>query len=354
MNPFIYQAPDTVSEAVDRVQPMGPAGQGGAFLAGGTTILDLMKLSVVSPSSLTDIQKLGLDAITHNGDEIHLGARVTMAEAAEHPAFRERAPVLSQALWKAASPQLRNVATLGGNVLQRTRCPYFRDNVSPCNKREPGSGCAAIGGINRLLAVLGTSEHCIANYAGDFANALILFDAVVETERPDGGRDIAFDELHVLPGDHPERETVLEDDELIVGFRLTVPEWARRSLYVKVRDRESYAFALTAAAVALDMDGDTVREARIGIGGAATVPWRARKVKDFLAGKRLDEDVAMEAGRIAYEGAQGYEHNAFKIPLGERTLAKALLDVAAEDGAAQDGAAQDGAAMEPTEQGVNK
>lgn len=340
MKPFAYNAPDTVSDAVAMVQPMGPAGQGGAFLAGGTTLLDLMKLSVVSPVALTDVQKLGLDAIADDGEDMHLGARVTMAEAAEHPALKRRAPVLSQALWKAASPQLRNVATLGGNVLQRTRCPYFRDNVSPCNKREPGSGCAAMGGINRLLAVLGTSQNCIANYAGDFANALILFDAVVETERTEGGRDIAFADLHVLPADHPERETVLEDDELIVGFRLKVPAWARRSAYVKVRDRESYAFALTSAAVALDLDGDTVREARVGIGGCATVPWRARKAEQFLAGKTLDEDVAMEAGRIAFEDAEGFAHNAFKIPLGQRTVARALLDVAAMEPAEAGGGTQ--------------
>lgn len=331
MKPFRYQAPGSVSDAVAQVEAMGPAGQGGAFLAGGTTVLDLMKLSVLTPPSLTDIQKLGLDEIRHNGETVHVGARVTMAEAAEHPVFRVRAPVLSDALWKAASPQLRNVATLAGNVLQRTRCPYFRDNVSACNKRHPGSGCAAAGGIDRLLAVLGTSEHCIANYAGDFANALILFDAVVETKNRRGGRTIAFGDLHVLPGDHPERETILAEDELITGFRLTIPEWAHRSRYVKVRDRESYAFALTSAAVALDMDGDTVREARVGIGGAATVPWRAERVEAFLAGKRLDEDAAMQAGRIAFDGANPGEHNAFKIPLGQRTLARALLEVAAID-----------------------
>ena len=229
------------------------------------------------------------------------------------------------------------MATVAGNVLQRTRCPYFRDNVSPCNKRDPGSGCAAIGGMNRTLAVLGTSERCIANYAGDFANALILFGAMVETERPDGRRRIALDALHLPPQDHPERETVLEDDELITGFSLTVPDWARRSRYVKVRDRESYAFALTSAAVALDMDGDAVREARIGIGGAATVPWRAEAAERFLSGKTLGEEVALEAGRIAFEGARGHEHNAFKIPLGQRTVAKALLDVAAMEPAGTGG-----------------
>jgi len=329
MKPFIYKAPGSMQEAIATVEPEGAGGQGGAFLAGGTTILDLMKLNVVAPPSLTDIGKLGLDDIEQNGDEIRVGARVTMAEAAEHPAFRERAPVLSQALWKAASPQLRNVATLAGNVLQRTRCPHFRDNISPCNKRAPGSGCAAQGGVNRNLAVLGTSIHCIANYPGDWANALILFDAVVETQLPGGGREIPFDGLHLPPEDHPERETALKDNELIVAFRLTLPEWARRSLYLKVRDRASYAFALTSAAVALDMDGETVREARVAIGGAATVPWRAKSVESYLAGKLLDEKVAMEAGRLAFEGAQGYERNRFKIPLGQRTVARALLEAAA-------------------------
>lgn len=332
MRRFSYQRPADIAGAVAVVEPMGPAGQGGAFLAGGTTIVDLMKLHVVAPPSLTDIGALGLDTIEEDGDgTVRVGARVTMAQAAEHPAFRERAPVLSDALWKAASPQLRNVATLGGNVLQRTRCPYFRDNVSPCNKREPGSGCAAIGGINRLLAVLGTSESCIASYAGDFANALILFDADVETVRAEGARAIAFSDLHVPPDDHPERETVLDDDELITGFRLTIPNWARRSVYVKARDRESYAFALASAAVALDLDGDSVREARIGLGGVATMPWRAREAEDFLAGRTLTEEVAMEAGAIAFESAQPYAHNAFKIPLGQRTLAKALLDAAGLD-----------------------
>ncbi|MEZ5818749.1 MAG: xanthine dehydrogenase family protein subunit M [Hyphomicrobiaceae bacterium] len=333
MKPFRYRAPLSIGDAVKTVEPIGEGGQGGAFLAGGTTILDLMKLSVVSPPSLTDLQKLGLDEIRWNGDVVHLGARVTMAQAADHPMLKERVPVLSEALWKAASPQLRNVATLAGNVLQRTRCPYFRDNISACNKRNPGSGCSAMDGINRLLAVLGTSDHCIANYAGDFANALLLFDAEVETESRRGERTIAFDRLHVRPDDRPERETVLAQDELITGFRFTLPQWARRSHFVKVRDRESYAFALTSAAVALDMDGETVREARIGIGGAATVPWRAKEAEGFLAGKHLTESVALEAGRMAFAGATGFEHNAFKIPLGQRTVARALLETAAMDSA---------------------
>ena len=331
MRPFRYQSPASIETAIAEVEPFGAAGQGAAFLAGGTTVLDLMKLHVLTPSSLTDIQQLGLDRIEDDGETVKAGARVTMADAAEHPAFKERAPVLSQALWKAASPQLRNVATLGGNVLQRTRCPYFRDNASPCNKRDPGSGCSAIGGVNRLLAVLGTSEQCIANYPGDFANALILFDATVETRRAEGERQIAFEDLHELPGSRPERETVLGEKELITGFSFTLPPWARRSRYVKVRDRESYEFALTSAAVALEMEGETVRNVRLAVGGAASVPWRSRKVEDFLTGKKLDEDRALEAGRIAYEGAKGHGQNDFKIQLGQRTVARALLETAAMD-----------------------
>ena len=332
MKPFRYQAPGSVDAAVEVVEPMGVAGQGGAFLAGGTTLIDLMKLHVVTPPSLTDVKRLGLDQIEETDGEIRVGSRVTMAEASEHPLFLERAPALSDALWKAASPQLRNIATLGGNVLQRTRCPYFRDNVSPCNKRDPGSGCAAIGGINRLLAVLGTSENCIATYAGDFANALILFDPVVETRTAaDGPRQIPFSDLHVLPGDNPAKETILGDDELITGYRFKLPDWARRSLYVKARDRESYAFALASAAVALDLDGDTIREAGLGLGGVATVPWRAREAEEFLKGKTVSEETARETGRIAFDGAQGYEHNAFKIPLGRQVVAKAILDAAKMD-----------------------
>ncbi len=329
MQPFDYRRPETIDAALADVAPMGRAGQGGAFLAGGTTVLDLMKLHVLAPPSLTDVQALGLDRIEEDGDTLHVGARVTMAAAAEHPAFRDRAPVLSEALWKAASAQLRNVATLGGNVLQRTRCPYFRDNVSACNKRAPGSGCAAIGGVNRLLAVLGTSEDCIASYAGDWANALILFDPDVTIRGKGGERTVAFADLHVRPGSTPARETVLGDDELITGYRIALPAWSRRSLYVKARDRDSYAFALASAAVALDMDGDTVRAARIGLGGVATVPWRARAAEDWLAGQTLTEEVATEAGRRAFADAKGQGQNDFKIPLGRATVAKALLDAAA-------------------------
>ena len=265
MKPFTYQAPDTVREAVTAVAPMAPAGEGGAFLAGGTTILDLMKLTVVSPPSLTDVRKLGLDRIARDGDMVRLGARVTMARAADHPMLKQRAPVLSEALWKAASPQLRNVATPRRQRAPAHALPVFpRQGPAPATSairaRAARRSAASIGS----LAVLGTSEHCIANYPGDFANALILFDAVVETAgRGRGTPDRVRSDPCAAEEPSAARDGA-EDDELITGFRLTVPDWARRSRYVKIRDRDSYAFALTSAAVALDMDGDTVREARLG------------------------------------------------------------------------------------------
>jgi xanthine dehydrogenase YagS FAD-binding subunit len=237
--------------------------------------------------------------------------------------------VVAQALELAASPQLRNMASLGGNVLQRTRCPYFRDvSWRACNKREPGSGCAAREGFNRMHAVLGVSDACIAAYPGDFAQALSALDAAVETIGPKGRRTLPFAELHRAPGDRPDLETTLEPGELIAGFVLPAAPWTRRSLYLKVRDRESYAFAMASAAVALDLDGETVREARIALGGVAAVPWRAREAEAALAGQRLDEAAAQAAAQAAFADARKFEHNAFKVPLGERTLVRALLAAA--------------------------
>jgi xanthine dehydrogenase YagS FAD-binding subunit len=235
--------------------------------------------------------------------------------------------VIADALKLAASPQLHNMASLGGNVLQRTRCPYFRDTGwRACNKRDPGSGCAARDGFNRMQAVLGTSEHCIATYPGDFAQALIAFDATVATAGPDGRREIPFAELHRKPSDTPHIETVLAPNELITAIHVPAGAYTRRSLYVKVRDRQSYAFALASAAVALDLDGETVREARIALGGVATVPWRAREAETEIKGKPLDETNAAKAADAAFANAHTYKHNAYKVPLGKRTLIRALFE----------------------------
>jgi xanthine dehydrogenase YagS FAD-binding subunit len=254
---------------------------------------------------------------------------VRMSDAADHPDVQAQFPAVAQSLQLAASAQLRNMASLGGNVLQRTRCTYFRDtSYSNCNKRRPGSGCAAMDGINRSHAVLGTSEHCIASYPGDFAQALIALDAQVEISGPRGTHEMPYAELHREPGDTPHIETVLKPGEMITAFQIPAAPFTRRSLYLKVRDRESYEFALASAAVALDLDGGRVKQARIALGGVATAPWRATEAESHLRGKPLDEQAATAAAVLAFAAAAPREHNAFKIELGKRTLVRALLQAA--------------------------
>ena len=330
MQPFTLEhAPDPA--AALRLAGAYGDGRPGTYLAGGTNLLDLMKLDVMRPGTLVDIGALrqGCGAITEDGDGLHLGALVRMADAAAHPAVRSGYPALSDALSQAASAPLRNMASLAGTVLQRTRCNYFRDTTwHACNKRSPGSGCAAIPGMNRRLAVLGVSEHCIAHYPGDFAIPLVALEADAELLAPDGGtRTVPVEDLHRLPGDTPHIETTMAPGELITGFRVPARPWAARSLYLKVRERASYAFALASAAVALDLDGDgTVREVRIGLGGLAAKPWRSREGEAALAGRRLDEAAAQDAAEAAFAGALTHGENGFKPELGRRTLVQALLE----------------------------
>ena len=335
MRPFIYQRAGSLTDAIDATAqaPSGlpPTLAPAQFLAGGTTMLDLMKLDVMRPELLIDIRDLGPAgrAIEPRGDALYLGAFVTMAEAADHPHIRRDYPVIAQALELAASPQLRNMATLGGNVLQRTRCTYFRDTGwRACNKREPGSGCAALDGVNRKHAVLGVSDKCIASYPGDFAQALVALDAVAETAGPAGRRSLPVEALHREPGDTPHVETVLMPGEVILGFRLPVAAWTRRSLYLKIRDRQSYEFALASAAVALDLVDGTVNAARIALGGVATKPWRAREAEAVLNGSKIDEAVAGHAADAAFAGARPRDGNRYRSELGKRTLVRALLQAA--------------------------
>jgi xanthine dehydrogenase YagS FAD-binding subunit len=298
------------------------------FLAGGTNILDFMKLDSWRAEHLVDINDLAGEhgRIEQTPQGLRLGALVRMSEAADDAGVNRDYPVIAQALKLAASAQIRNMASLGGNVLQRTRCNYFREASYPhCNKRVPGSGCAALEGVNRQHAVLGVSEQCISTYPGDFAQALVALDASVETVGASGQRVIRFEALHTGP-ERPEVETVLTPGELITGFIVPAGPWTRRSTYVKVRDRESYEYGLATAAVALDLAPDkTVREARIGLGGVAYRPWRSHAAEAFLKGKAVDEASATEAGRLAFEGAQPRGGNAYKVDLGPRTLARALL-----------------------------
>jgi xanthine dehydrogenase YagS FAD-binding subunit len=331
MRPFVYERVDDTGAAT---QAAAAGGSGPAsYLAGGTTLIDLMKLEVMRPSTVVDINALERSPqgrIEVGQDGLRLGALVRMAEAAEHPDVVQQYPVISQSLQLAASAQLRNMASLGGNVLQRTRCTYFRDvSYAACNKRSPGSGCAALQGVNRMHAVLGTSEHCIATYAGDFGQALIALDASVDLVGPNGARTIPFAKLHREPGERPDQETNLQPGELIVSFTVPAMPWARRSLYLKVRDRQSYEFALASAAVALDQQDGTVRDARIALGGVSTVPWRALAAEAALRGKPLDKDSLAAAADAAFAGAKGHGHNDFKIALGKRTLTRALQQAAA-------------------------
>lgn len=338
MRPFAYSRADSVQAAI-HAPPISDAQIESAsvhashqYLAGGTTLIDLMKLDVMRPRTVTDINALEhtpSGEINFGPRGLHLGALVRMSAAADHADIRAHYPVIAQSLELAASAQIRNMASLGGNVLQRTRCTYFRDtSYGACNKREPGSGCAAIEGINRSHAVLGTSASCIASYPGDFAQALIALDAEVELAGPRGSRRIHFAELHRPLGQTPHVETILELGELILAFMVPPAPWAKRSLYLKVRDRQSYEFALASAAVALDIDGGTVREARIALGGVSALPWRAHEAEQKLRGRKPDDDTFNEAASIAFAAAKPRQHNAFKVQLGKLTLVRALRQAA--------------------------
>jgi len=312
--------------AADEAMARDAAGAAGArYLAGGTTLVDLMKLHVERPEVVVDINPLPLTRIEELPDQVvRVGAMARNSDMAHHDLIRLRYPVLSQAILAGASAQVRNMATTGGNLLQRTRCYYFRDTAAACNKREPGSGCAALDGYNRIHAVLGTSDHCIATHSSDMCVALAALDAVVRLSGPRGERTVPITEFHLVPGDRPERETVLEPGELITAVDVPPLPFARRSAYVKVRDRASYAFALASAAVALDVRDGTIRDARIALGGVATKPWRARYAERLLAGRRAEPSSYRAAAEAALAGAVPRTHNGFKIELAKRTIARAL------------------------------
>jgi xanthine dehydrogenase YagS FAD-binding subunit len=299
--------------------------EGARYLAGGTTLVDLLKLHVERPSVVVDINTIPLTRIERQPDGgVRVGALARNSEMAHHELVRTAYPLLSQAILAGASVQVRNMATTGGNLLQRTRCYYFRDTTAACNKREPGSGCGALEGYNRAHAVLGISEHCIATHPSDMCVALAALDALVRVLGPHGERTIPFREFHLPPGEHPERETTLEPGELITAVDIPALPFARRSIYLKVRDRSSYAFALASAAVALDLQGGVVREARIALGGVGTVPWRAREAERLLGGHVPAIDVYRAAADAALAGAVPRAHNRFKIELAKRTLVRAL------------------------------
>ena len=335
MHPFTFEKVATTSAAVAAAANDAGGSHVGSptqFLAGGTTLVDLMVLDVMRPAHLVDINPLAEDPnasrIGVSDKGLRLGTLVRMSELANDATIKRDYPVIAQTMALAASSGLRNMASLGGNMLQRTRCSYFRDtSFAQCNKRVPGSGCAALDGVNRDHAVLGVSDQCIASYPGDFAQALMALDAVLEVQGAKGSRAMKFADLHREPGTTPDVETTLQPGELITAIHVPAPG-TRRSLYVKMRDRASYQFALASAAVVLEMDGDHVKRVRIALGGVASVPWRASEAEAALNGKTLDEASAKAAAEAAFAGAKTRKDNAYKVPLGQQTLVRALLEAA--------------------------
>ncbi|MCE7004448.1 xanthine dehydrogenase family protein subunit M [Kibdelosporangium philippinense] len=313
MRPFELAAPATIEAALATK---------GTFLAGGTTLVDLMKLNVLTPQHVLDINALPLRGIdTSNG--LRVGALERMSDVARHHGVY---PVISSALLQSASQQLRNMASIGGNLLQRTRCGYFRDVNMPCNKRNPGSGCSAITGVNRMHAILGTSDSCVATHASDVAVALVALDAEITLASAAGTRTIKLDDFYRVPGDTPEVENDLRPSELITEVVVPKLAWAERSTYVKVRDRQSYEFALCSAAVALGIQDGHVADARVAVGGVATKPWRLTAVEEALRGKPATVESFEEAGAIAADGAKPLSHNSFKPSLLRRTVVRALIE----------------------------
>ncbi|QIG42806.1 xanthine dehydrogenase family protein subunit M [Nocardioides anomalus] len=311
MRPFEYQRADDPAHAVALLDGDPDA----AYLAGGTNLVDHLKLGVATPGRLVDVRHLGLDEVEETDDGLRVGANVRNSTLAAHPLVRERWPAVARALLAGASGQLRHQATTGGNLLQRTRCVYFQDVTTPCHKREPGSGCSAIGGYERYDAVLGASESCVAVHPSDLAVALACVDAQVVVLGRDGERRVPATELHRLPGDHPERDTVLEHGELITAVELPATQAARRSTYVKVRDRASYAFALVSVAAAVELDGDTVRDVRLAWGGVAHKPWRAGRAEAALTARRLSDDGISAAVDLELVAARTTEQTAYKLPM---------------------------------------
>ena len=321
MRPFNYSRATDAAAAVNAVAGNKEA----KFLAGGTNILDLMKEGVENPSSLVDVLRLNLSQIRELKGGVSIGALARNTDTANHPIIRQNYPLLSQAILAGASGQIRNMATNGGNLMQRTRCQYFYDTAMPCNKREPGTGCGAREGINRIHAIVGYSEQCVATYPGDMANALYALDAVVRVRGSNGQeRIIPINDFHRLPGDQPEKDNNLAHGELITAIELPKSPFAAKSYYLKVRDRASYAFALVSVAAALEMSGDKIKSARVVLGSVAHKPWRSSEAEAVLTGGKADEKTFRQAAEAALKDAKPLKHNAYKVELGKRAIIRAL------------------------------
>ena len=326
MQPFGYIEPRTLDDTLRLAREHPDA----CFLAGGTTIVDLMKSGAMRPSVLIDINRLDVlnDVLLDDNGTLHIGALARMSDVASNDGLRREAPGLSEALLFAASGQLRNMASIGGNLLQRTRCPYFYDLVTPCNKREPGAGCSAVDGLNRMNAILGTSESCIAVHPSDMCVALAVLEATVRVTGPRGERVIALSDFHRLPGDTPQRDTNLEADELVTSVELPARGFAANYTYLKIRDRLSYAFALVSVAVGLELEGGMIKEARFALGGVAHKPWRNAQAEAALQGRAPSEAAFGAAADLVLREARGFGHNTFKIDLARRAIVRALSQAA--------------------------
>lgn len=325
MNQFSYVRPASQQAAIDAILRDSSA----RFIAGGTNLLDLMKNGVLTPEKLVDINRLPLKNITLNNNILHIGALTLNSEVAAHPLVKTHHPLLSQALLAGASQQLRNMATTGGNMMQRTRCSYFYDIAMPCNKRTPGSGCGAIGGINRMHAIFGASDQCIAVHPSDMCIALVALDATVLVAGPKGNRRIPFGEFHRLPGNTPDKDNNLDKGELITGIEIPHSPFTKNVYYLKVRDRASYAFALVSVAAALDISNNTIRSARLAMGGVAHKPWRLQEAEKTLIGKTPTVENFRIAATVATQSARTYQHNAFKVPMAQNSIVTALQKAAA-------------------------
>lgn len=329
MKRFSYHRAETLTDAISHLQ----ANPAAAIIAGGTNLVDLMKYEVEDPGELVDLTRLNeLRGISERPDGgLRIGALVPNSDVAYDERINARYPLLAHAVLAGATPQLRNAATTGGNLNQRTRCYYFNDVSTPCNKRAPGSGCGAIGGVNRIHAILGASAHCIATHPSDMCVALAALDATVEVVGPDGGREIAFADYHRLPGDEPQRDNTLRPGEIVVAVTLPreASDFTRNYTYLKLRDRLSYAFALVSVAAALEFDGGRIAAARLALGGVAHKPWRRLQAEETLVGMAVDEAAFSRAADILVDGAQPHEHNAFKIDLARRAIKRALSQAAA-------------------------
>jgi len=320
MNPFRYAQVRDSATAIATVHPDSSA----YYIAGGTNILDLMKDDVLTPGLLVDITQLPMRGIDSTATGVRIGSLATMADVADAANVKSGFPAVSQSLLNSASPQLRNMATIGGNLMQRTRCAYFRDTSQACNKRTPGNGCSAIAGQNRGHAVIGGSDHCICTHPSDLAVALLTVDAIVHVRGARGVRSMPIASLYVLPGNTPSRETVLERGDLIEAVELPSSAHARRSAYLKVRDRASYEFALVSVSAALEINGGMIRTARVALGGVAPNPWRSHEAESALVGKPATHSTFVAAGAAATRGMRGYGHNDFKVVLTERSVVRAL------------------------------